>query len=35
VKLTFKPVTLDRWADFEALFGDRGLSVRLLEAAVE
>jgi GNAT superfamily N-acetyltransferase len=24
MKLTFKPVALDRWADFEALFGKRG-----------
>ena len=24
MKLTFEPVTLDRWRDFEALFGERG-----------
>ncbi|TNF84873.1 MAG: GNAT family N-acetyltransferase [Acidobacteria bacterium] len=24
MKLTFEPVTLDRWTDFEALFGERG-----------
>ncbi|ARQ09745.1 GCN5-related N-acetyltransferase protein [Rhizobium etli] len=33
--LRFEPVTADRWNDFETLFGNRGLSHRLLAGAID
>src|SRR3989304_567535 len=34
-ELKFKPLTRKNWDDFETLFGEKGVSVKLLSACIE